>query len=146
MALTVRRFIGPIPPQEFLSIVQVTLDNAYPAGGYALAPAMFNFSAFAAVPSGASRSVTPILLSGSGQAGFAFEMDVDQTTGTLRVYYPTGGSPASPGAIGDPVGATGAVAVTSSAATLPIVPGRGKEVAAGTDLSTLSAILLGIGH
>ncbi len=146
MAITAQNIIGNIPPGERLSFAQLLLDAAYPAGGYPLTPALFGLTAFAAKPPSLNSLIPPMILAGNGQAGFGFEMDVDQVTGNLRVYYPTGGSIAAPAAPADPVGNAGATAVTSSAATLPIVPGRGKELPAGANLTGFTVILLAIGH
>ena len=66
----------------------------------------------------------------------------DDVNQKLIYYYPTGGGNSSPGSLADPAATvpTGATAVTSTSAqpTLPITPGRGKEVAASTDLSSLT--------
>ncbi len=142
------------PAVEKLVIARFTLDNNYPAGGYAVTPDMFGLVGFAGQPTGISGLIFPFVLSGPGQGGFGFLMDVDLATGKLRVYYPTGGASAAPGAVADPVASgappVGAVAVTSTGAQ-PVIasaltPGRGKEVAAATDLSALTAVLLAVGH
>ncbi len=173
MAITSKILIGPIPPEEKFVIVKLTLDNNYPAGGYALTPALFGLVAFAAMRTGVSGLIFPSVLSGYGAGGFALEFDVDLITGNLRAYYPTGGATASPAALTDPVGgvpgvgtlavtttpAAGATAMTSTAAQPAmagvisgalagpaLTPGRGKEVAAATDLSTFSVVMLAVGH
>ena len=63
----------------------------------------------------------------------------DPVVGALRVSYPTGGATASPGALADPISTSGAATASAVDAVTPnITPGRGKEVAANTDLSTCS--------
>lgn len=152
MALTVKVIftVAGFPASEKLVIARFDLDNSYPAQGYPITPEMFGLAAFAGHPTGVSAIIRPFVLS----HGFPLLMDVDLNAGQLRVYYPTGGATAAPGAVADPVASgavpAGAVAVTSTSAqpTIPsaLTPGRAKEIAVGTNLSGFSAILLAVGH
>lgn len=154
MSLAVK-IIYTIPGSpEKLVLAQFGLDNNYPAGGYVLSPAMFTLSAFSAQYGPATGLSLPVMLSGSGGGGTPLMADVDQATGALRVYYPTGGANAAPAAPADPVAsgapAVGAVAVTSTVAQPTIAsaltPGRAKEVAAGTNLTGFLVVLMAVGH
>jgi hypothetical protein len=58
----------------------------------------------------------------------------------LRVFYPTGGTQASPAALADPGLSAGGAADNDS-----IDPGRGKEVLDATDLTTATWTVLAVG-
>lgn len=78
-------------------------------------------------------------------AAWRLNFGYDYTNNRIVVTYPTGGSIAAPAAIGDPVLNAGGTAVTASAATGPFLPGRGKEVLAATDLSSVTVRLYVVG-
>lgn len=101
----------------------VTLSTSYAAGGDTLAASALGLST---VEFAAFEGLNSLI-----------ELKYDRANGKVQAFFPVGGSPTAPTTLVDPVGATGAVAVTSSAATLPIVPGRAKEVAATANLSTV---------
>ncbi len=118
----------------------VALDNSYPAAnGYVINASDVGFT-----------RILGGLLHGGNQAAAALLPGFDfgtldgkpKASVALRMFYPTGGGNAAPGALADPAGTVpvGAVGVTSTAAQPPIgiTPGRGKEVANTTDLSTIS--------
>ncbi len=148
MALGVKKLfsVAGFPASEKLVIARFDLDTSYPALGYPITAEMFGLSAFAAHPEGTSAVIRPFVLA----HGFPLLMDVDLSAGQLRVYYPTGGANAAPGAVADPAGTVpaGATAVTSTLAQPPIslTPGRAKEIATGTNLSGLSVVLIAVGH
>ncbi len=108
-------------------VSDITGDASYPAGGYPVTAADFGI-----------RRIYGMKFIGGNAASGALLPHFDTTNSKIMFLYPTGGGAASPAALADPVGATGAVAVTSSAATLPFVPGRGKELAAATSLTTIT--------
>ena len=102
----------------------LTMSNSYAAGGDTCPASAFGCS-----------SMSLVLLE-AVKAGVAFTYD--HTNSKVIAYYPTGGSVTAPTSVSAvPVGESGATPVTSSAATLPITPGVGKEVGATADLSTV---------
>lgn len=114
-----------------IGVLDLTGDTSYPAGGYSVTPADFGLTDLIHVAIQA------------GPSGLIFEYDYVNQKVIFR--YPTGGGSASPAAIADPVGSTGGTAVTASAATLPIVPGRGKELLATTNVAAVSVRLVAWG-
>ncbi len=136
MAITLSKVAESVFGNLRVGIYDLAGDAAgYAAGGYALTPANLGL-----------RRIHFAHIQGKNAVAGGLLADFDYANNTFIVKYPTGGGAASPAALADPVGATGAVAVTSSAATLPIVPGRGKEVANATDLTTATWRLLVVGE
>lgn len=101
---------------------KITFDAAYATGGEALTPANIGLG------------VIDRIEFNQAIGGLVFRYDY--AAQKLMAFYPSGGASA-PAALADPIAAAGAVAVTSSAATAPLVAGRGKEVANATDLSSI---------
>lgn len=95
--------------------------KTYPSGGIPM-PAFGNF--------GMKRNLDTLVFHDVSADGLTWKYD--KTNNKLRAYWPTGGASGPTAAETNPVGATGATAVTSSAATLPIVAGQGKEFVAAT--------------
>lgn len=121
----------------------VTFDASYPAGGELLGPSQF--------PGRYYKAIAGVQLVGQDAEAAALLISWNQETQKLQVFYPTGGENASPAALADPNAGVdaGGVAVTSTAANGQIVtqtPGRGKEVLATTDLSTVKVRLLVFGY
>src|SRR5713226_5714215 len=135
---------------ESLVLALVQPDNSYQQGAapYILTPALFGLSQFAAKRAGAPgvNPVIPPRVLGVGMAttnkGVMFDVDDSVAGGpALRAFYPTGGVSGG-GAVGNQPGVTaGATAVTSTAATAPLTPGRAQECVIGTDLSALNPVL-----
>ncbi len=117
-------------------VVDVTGDSSYPAGGYAIVPGKVGFK----------RIHGAMLIGGNAEAA-RYQAHWDTTNGKLIIAYPSGGGAASPAALADPAIAAGGVAVTSIAANgaTDLVPGRGKELLAATDVTTLRFRMLFIG-
>jgi hypothetical protein len=155
MAVTLTGVQGPQGPFLSLGNIQgrvydVALDTSYPSGGYAITPSSL-----------ALTNILGIKVIGGNPAAAVLKYHWDTTNGKLICLYPTGGGNASPAALSDPSGTVanatipaGATAVTSTAAngaivTVPnptLTPGRAKEVAAGTDLSSITVRLLAFGY
>lgn len=127
----------------------VTCDNSYPAGGYPLPPSLFGLNAFLRQKfgGGGENVIFPAVIGGCHSSAQVI-CDVDTVTGKMRIFYPSGGGAASPGALANPAIATGAVAMTSAAANgaNDLVPGVGKEIATGTNCTTVSVLLEAFGH
>ncbi len=138
MALTSTVQLDQVPGAYRTVVASVTGDSSYPAGGYLLTPALFGLNSFAQQR---GNIFFPVVLSGD-MVSAQVKCDVD-ATGHLRVFYPSGGGAASPAALSAPAITSGSTAVTSAAAngTADLTPGQGKEVAAGTNLSTLVVLL-----
>lgn len=118
-------------------IFDVAADNSYTTGGYSFAEADVGF-----------KRVVGVETVGGNVAAAALIAAWDSTNKKLLYLYPSGGGAASPAALADPAVAAGAVTMTSAAAngSSDLVPGRGKEVANATDLSTITTRLLVIGE
>jgi hypothetical protein len=99
----------------------LTLDNSYPTGGYALTAAQF-----------AARKIEFVEVVGGNAAAGRLLFHWDSTNKKLIALYPTGGAAASPAALADPAITAGGTGQN------PVIPGRGKEVANATDLSTIT--------
>lgn len=84
---------------------------------------------------------------GGNSAAASLLYEYDTANSKILVLYPSGGGAASPAALADPAITSGAVAVTSAAANgaADLTPGRGKEVAAATNLSTITVRCLFLG-
>src|SRR5574341_1172375 len=102
-------------------------DASYPAGGYAITPSQVGM-----------RRIYGVKFVGGNPAAGRLIPHWDTSAGKYMLAYPTGGGIASPAALSDPILNAGAVAVTSSAATAPIIPGQGKELLAATNVSTIT--------
>jgi hypothetical protein len=146
---------GPQGPFLSLGNIQgrvydVTLDNAYPTGGYAITPSSL-----------ALTNILGIKVIGGNPAAAVLKYHWDTTNQKLICLYPTGGANASPAALADPAGTianatipAGGTTVTSTAAngaivTVPnpvLTPGRAKEVAANTNLSSITVRILAFGY
>src|SRR5216684_9403601 len=77
---------------EFLQVLQVTADNAYPTGGYPLPPALFNFVGFA--PS--SDAIGPNIVAWANvtvQAAHQLNPSpvINPANGNLQFFVPTTG-------------------------------------------------------
>ena len=108
-------------------VYDVTLDSSYPAGGEAITAAEVGL-----------RVIEGARFIGFNAAASLMLLAWDPTNGKVIVNYPTGGATAAPAALADPISTTGASTASAVDATQPnITPGRGKEVLATTDLSTL---------
>ncbi len=114
----------------------IALDASYPAGGYPIAPATGGFA-----------NDLDFVSPGMALNGINLLIPVwDEATNTLRLFYPTGGTAASPSAPAQPVATVtpdaGAVTMTGSAAkptlTAVTTPGAGKEVPTGAVLTGYS--------
>lgn len=126
------------------AVALLTGDAAYVGLGYPVAPADFSLVAI-------DHIAPSIALDGAGN-----KLDVvwDPLNGTIRFFYPTGGTAASPAAPAQPVAITtpdaGAVALTGSAAKPPLTavttPGAGKEVPIGANLAGYSVRLIAFGQ
>ncbi len=127
-------------------VADVTLDNSYPTGGNALTPESFGL-----------RTIEFLIASPSG--GYFFEFD--HTNKKLKAINPRAAI-ASTLTVTTPAltHAAGAVAVTSTAATVPdhaagaacavagaagVAAGPGAEVANGTDLSAVTTRVVAVG-
>lgn len=115
-------------------IGDVTFDASYPAGGEAVTAADFLMG-----------SLMGVYVLGGNAAAAVYLMHFDTANDKLMLAYPTGGATAAPAAVADPVAVvtTGALATADPAAE--ITPGRGKELLAATDASTLTFRVLAIG-
>src|SRR4030067_1074317 len=107
-------------------IYEVPMHNSYPANGESFTPAMVGLKEFVFV------DVHPID-EVAGKLLYAY----DYTNQKIVVLYPTGGTGAGPGALGDPIIEAGTTAVTGSGATGKFTPGRGIEIGDTTDLTTV---------
>lgn len=107
----------------------VTFDNSYTSGGMVVTPHDCGL-----------LFVVGMQEVGGNSASSALLFNFNTTNNSIMVMYPSGGGAASPAALADPAITAGAVAVTSNAANgaSDLTPGRGKEVAAATDLSTIT--------
>ena len=115
----------------------VTGDTSYPSGGYAISPANIGFT----------KILGAVMIGANSAAAGGILPVWNQGTGKLQLFYPTGGGVAAPGSLADPIVNTGAVTASAvDAATPNIVPGRGKELLATTNVSTLSYIFEFIGY
>lgn len=134
MALTLDIIKRVALPAGRAIVADITFDSSYPTGGEALSASDLGFN----------LSVEFVLAAPAG--GLMFEYD--HTNKKLKALYPTGGS-ATPAALADPAITVpaGGTAVTSTAAQpdLTETAGRGKEVAAATDLSTIVTRVYALG-
>lgn len=106
-------------------------DASYPAGGYAITPANIGLS-----------KITDVQVVGVGAVGARFLVQWDRVNGKLMFLYPTGGATVAPGAIADPISTTGGASATAVDAVTPnITPGRGKELLATTNATTITGEL-----
>lgn len=134
MALT----ITPVKGTEWVAgrlrgqLFDVTFDNSYVAGGMAVTGREFNL--------GPGNSLLGMRFVGGNIASGALLFAFDHANSKIVCLYPSGGGAASPAALADPAITAGGVAVTSAAANgaADLTPGRGKEVAAATNLTTIS--------
>lgn len=110
-------------------IWDVTFDTNYQAGGMAVVPHDCGL-----------LQVYGMQEIGGNSAAGALLFSYNTTNNTIQAFYPTGGGAASPASLSDPAITAGATAVTSAAAngSADLTPGRGKEVAAATDLSSVT--------
>lgn len=116
------------------TVVQATFlfDASYPSGGETLNASDFMM-----------KVIKGVEIVGKNAAAGRMMFSYDTANKKLMCFYPTGGATAAPGALADPISTTGAATASAVDATQPnITPGRGKEVLATTDLSSLSVELL----
>jgi len=108
-------------------VLKVVGPTTYVAGGIPITPSMAVMKSFVFGQATAANAAAAGLLA-----------YLDPVANVLRVFYPSGGGAASQAALADPAITAGAVAMTSNAAngSSDLTPGRGKEVAAATDLSS----------
>lgn len=120
-----------------VQFVDFTGDTSYPTGGYTISPAAVGMKAIIGAD-----------IVGANAAGGNIQASWNNSTGKLMLSYPSGGGATSPAALSDPAIASGATAVTSAAAngSSDLVPGRGKELAAATNVSTLTFRLQFFGY
>lgn len=106
-----------------------TFTGTYPTGGETIIPKDMGL-----------LSVLGMQVVGGNAASGALLYQFDTANSKLLVLYPSGGGAASPAALADPAITSGAVAVTSAAANgaADLTPGRGKEVANASVLTTIS--------
>ena len=114
----------------------ILLDSSYPTGGYAITATNFLFGS------------TTYLLNVGESSGVVPEWD--RTNSKIKMFYPTGGSAASPAALAAPfvtlASGTSAINSPGLALTDAVTPGQGKEVANATDLSTLTLQAFALGQ
>lgn len=135
LTATVDRAFG-LPGGLSVRMGRITLDGAYPTGGWSMTAALLEFG-----------NVLLAFIPMSGVGGYIFEYVMTITGalpagGLLKALYPQGGEQVG-GALGAASVDAGAVAVTSSAANGGIVTvdaGKGREVAAST--AGLSGLVL----
>lgn len=108
-------------------IYDVVLDNSYPAGGEAVTAANVGL-----------RRILGARHLGGNAASAMYLWSWDTANSKIICGYPTGSTIAAPAAVGDPIVAAGAVAVTGVNADGRFTAGRGKELANTTDASTLT--------
>lgn len=111
-------------------VFDITLETTYTAGGLVIAPGAV----------GLRQIQGGRVIGGNAAAGgLVHHIDTASTPGSAKLLalYPTGSTLAAPAALADPILNAGGTAVTASAATGPFAAGRGKEVAANTNLSTI---------
>lgn len=136
MALSITRIAWNTRGKLRESIVDITFDSSYPTGGEAISPSSVGLGTIYGMQQ----------IGGNAAAG-AYLFHWDRTNKKIMAFYPTGG--AAPASLGDPstVVPSGATTVTSSAAqpNLTENAGRGAELAAATDASTLSIRCVFIG-
>lgn len=111
------------------ALVDVTGDASYPAGGYAPDPVLF----------GMSKVQGAYVIGGNAAAGTVI-LHWDTVNSKLMIVYPTGGATASPAALAAPALTAGG-AVDNNA----ITPGQGKQIAASTDVTSLTWRVVFIG-
>jgi hypothetical protein len=147
MAITITRVpdaVGVPLAHLRTSIVDVTLDTSYVAGGYAIN----------ARDVGLGTLLGGLILGGNAAGGrvlpwldHANAAGEEKTSVKLMLYFPSGGGAASPTSLTDPAITSGAVAVTSAAANgaADLTPGQGKEVGATANVSSLRYRILFFG-
>tara|TARA_B100000949_G_scaffold81226_1_gene72617 strand:- start:11043 stop:11459 length:417 start_codon:yes stop_codon:yes gene_type:complete len=113
----------------------VKFDSSYPAGGEAVAAGDFTMG-----------SLMGVQVLGGNAAAAAYMMHFDSANSKLMLTYPTGGATTAPAAVADPIVTTGSATASVVDATTPnITPGRGKELRAATDASTITFRILAVG-
>lgn len=132
MALTAINLVKGTEATEgrvYSRMFDVQMGTGYPTGGEPLSPKSFGVV-----------SIFGLNVVGGNAASAALLYGFDSVNIKLLAIYPSGGGAASPAALSDPAITTGATAVTSAAAngSGDLTPGRGKEVANNTDLTTIT--------
>jgi hypothetical protein len=115
--------------------VDIVGGTTYGAGGFLLKKA------------GGMKTVLGATVIGCNAAAARMNLSYINATGKCLVTYPTGGATASPAALADPISTAGAQTASAVDAVQPnITPGRGKEVAVNTDLTSCQWRLMLIGY
>jgi hypothetical protein len=151
MSLTITRVRSDVWGKTRAVVADVTFDSSYPAGGELVAKEAL----------GMRTVVEGGQIVGGNAAAAAYLAHFVPSTRKMMLMYPTGGANASPAALADPAGTqaastipAGGTPVTSTAANGAIVtnpnpaltPGKGKELLATTDASTLTFRVLFLGR
>lgn len=120
-----------------VTVFDITMDNAYPAGGYVVVGANVGL-----------RLLLGMHLIGGNAAALGLYYHWRTDTGKLQAIFPSGGGAAAPVTLANAAIAAGAVAVNSVAANgaTDLVPGIGVEVGNGANLSTITARFLIFGQ
>jgi hypothetical protein len=138
MSVTINPVTSPASKGQvvlFTSIIDVTLDNSYTTGGYALTAAQVGLNEI--------FSVLPAVAVASGNF---LQTAWNPATGKLQIFYPTGGTTA-PAAVAQPIVKSGGSTASAVDATTPhITPGAGIEVANATDLSAFTVRMVAFGR
>src|SRR5262245_808490 len=115
----------------------VTGDNSYPAGGYTVDLKGTGFT-----------GIYGIQVIGGNPAANRQLCCLDTTSSKLMVLHPSGGGTAAGAALADPAITAGGTAVTSAAANgaTDLTAGRGREITAATDITSLTFRIMFIGR
>lgn len=129
-----------------IQVITLTADSSYPSTGYPIYAAPLGFKQ---ITGAQVQGISGTLANSGGLIPVIDLKTLAQTSGvTLRFFYPTGGATA-PASLAAPVGSipSGSTAVESTSAqpAVALEAGLGKEVAADTDLSTVTVTLLLMG-
>lgn len=119
-----------------VAIATITGDAASyltATGGYALEAASFGM-----------KVIRGLYVVGANPVAARLVAQYDPAAKGLRVLYPSGGDQASPAALADPAYALVAGGAADND-TIEATPGRGKEVADATDLTTATWTVLAVG-
>jgi hypothetical protein len=137
-----------------VAIFDVTLDAAYPSGGYGLDPSLIGL-----------RGIAGIQWIGGNSVAWGLLFNWDTTNNKFVVSYPTGGATNPGTTLSNPVATAsstgvgtipaGGVTVQSTAANGaivtvsipagPLTAGQGKQVTTGTNLTTVTVRVLFFG-
>lgn len=143
MALTITNMFGLSPGQAAPAalalpgfggawVVEYTGDTSYTTGGYPVV-----------IPNGLTflTALIPLSVNAVGLI-----VHWDQVNQKIQLFYPTGSTLAVGTTLADPILNAGGTAVTASAATGPFAAGRGKELGATTNVSTVKIYCLLVGR